>query len=352
MLTEFDFSHRSYGELFPPYVIAELSANHNQSLELALKLVEAAASSGANAIKLQTYTPDSLTLNSRKKDFYLPSVGSPWAGKRLWELYDQAYTPWEWHEEIFARARELGMGTISTAFDKESVDFLLGLKVDALKIASFELINIPLIRKSAETGLPLLISTGMGSLSEIQEAVETVRNVGKSSLVLLKCTSAYPSQPKDANLRAISDLRSRFGVAVGLSDHTMSISVASAATALGACVIEKHLTLSRELGGPDSGFSLEPVEFKEMVSAVQSIHETLGETKYGIQQSEIASAWERPSIWVTKDIAAGELFTQHNLRVVRPSGGMHPRELTKVLGKQASCKIEAESPLQLMHVKN
>ena len=340
------------GHQYPPYVIAELSANHGQCLGRALELVTIAAACGAQAVKLQTFTPDTLTLDSFKKDFFLPTAGSPWAGERLWDLYKKAYTPWEWHEPIFAAARNLGLGCISTAFDEASTKFLVELGVDAIKIASFELVHIPLIRFAASQNIPLILSTGMATYAEISEASSALRESTTRTPIFLKCTSAYPASPSDANLRVIPELERDFNAVVGVSDHTMSISVVAVAVSLGARVIEKHLTLSRGDGGPDSSFSLEPQEFKEVVSVAQECHLALGKITYGVQPSEQVSAWERPSIWVCRPVQPGEWFTEANLKIVRPSGGLHPREFGSVIGKKAACYIEAETPLQYTHISS
>ncbi|MBL8642581.1 MAG: pseudaminic acid synthase, partial [Rhodospirillaceae bacterium] len=259
-----------------PYILAEMSGNHNHSLDTALQIVDAAAACGADAIKLQTYTPDTLTLNSHKPEFFLPAEGSIWKGMRLWDLYKDAYTPWEWHAPIFERARKLGLGCISTAFEGTSVDLLRELNVDAIKIASFELINLPLIKAAASIGKPIILSTGMATQAEIADAVNTVRAAGNSDMILLKCTSSYPALPEDANLMTIPDIATKFGCLVGLSDHTMSNTGVIASVALGAVLIEKHFTLSRAVEGPDSSFSLEPAEFQGMVQAAQEAAASLG----------------------------------------------------------------------------
>lgn len=335
----------------PPYVIAELSANHNNSLKKALELVAIAAEVGADAIKLQTFKPDTLTLNSCKSEFFLPKDGNPWAGERLWDLYEKAYTPWDWHAPIFALARQLGLDCISTAFDETSVKFLAEQKVDAIKIASFELIHIPLIKFAACRKLPLILSTGMATFEEISEAVNAIAQITDFPPILLKCTSAYPAVANDANILVIKELQREYNAIIGLSDHSMSASVVGAAVALGARVIEKHLTLSRADGGPDAVFSLEPQEFREMVKVANESYRALGKVIYGVQESEKASAWERPSIWVCRQIRKGEKFSKYNLRILRPSGGLHPREFFSVIGKHATCLIESETPLQATHIK-
>lgn len=341
---------RHVGDGQAPYVIAEMSGNHNQSLDVALAIVEAAHAAGAHAIKLQTYTPDTLTLNSSRPEFFLPADGNPWAGQRLWDLYAEAHTPWEWHAPIFARARALGLDCISTAFDDSSVDFLLSLGVDALKIASFELIHIPLLARVAQTGLPFIVSTGMATEAEVAEAVSAITGAGGTSPILLTCTSAYPSRPEDAHLRSLQAMRERFGTLVGVSDHTLTVSVVATAVALGACVIEKHLTLDRQSGGPDASFSLEPHEFAAMASTAAECYAALGSGHFGKQSVEAASAWERPSVWVTRDLRAGAVLTAENLRIARPSGGLHPREYPALMGRRVTTDLTAATPLRAEHL--
>jgi pseudaminic acid synthase len=342
--------HRQVGDGQTPYVIAEISGNHNQSLDVALEIVHAAHAAGAHAIKLQTFTPDTLTLNSSRPEFFLPADGNPWAGQRLWDLYSQAYTPWEWHAPIFARARELGLDCISTAFDDSAADFLLSVGVDALKIASFELVHIPLLARVARTGLPVIVSTGMGTEAEVAEAVTTIIEAGGGMPILLKCTSAYPALPEDAHLLSLPAMRERFGTLVGVSDHTLTVSVVATAIALGACVVEKHLTLNRQSGGPDAAFSLEPHEFAEMSRTAAECHAALGSVRFGVQAVEAASAWERPSVWVSRDLRAGDVFTTDNLRVVRPAGGLHPREYLSLIGRRVATDIPAATALRAEHV--
>jgi pseudaminic acid synthase len=342
--------HRHVGDGQAPYVIAEMSGNHNQSLDVAMAIVDAAHAAGAHAIKLQTYMPGTLTLNSSRPEFFLPADGTPWAGRRLWNLYAEAYTPWEWHAPIFARARALGLDCISTAFDDSSVDFLLSVGVDALKIASFELIHIPLLARVAQTGLPVIVSTGMGTEAEIAEAVATIIGAGGSSPILLKCTSAYPSRPEDAHLRSLPGMRERFSTLVGVSDHTLTVSVVATAVALGACVVEKHFTLDRQSGGPDAAFSLEPHEFAEMARTAAECHAALGSVRFGAQDVEAASEWERPSVWVARDLRAGDVFTTENLRVVRPGGGLHPREYLALIGRRVATDMPAATALRAKHV--
>jgi pseudaminic acid synthase len=341
---------RHVGDGQVPYIIAEMSGNHNQSLDVALAIVEAAHAAGAHAIKLQTYTPGTLTLNSSRPEFFLPGGGNPWGGRRLWDLYAEAYTPWEWHAPIFARARKLGLACISTAFDYSSVDFLLSVGVDAFKIASFELIHIPLIDRVARTGWPMILSTGMGTEAEVAEAVATIKAASGTLPILLKCTSAYPSRPEDAHLRSIPAMRERFGTLVGVSDHTLSLSVVATAVALGACVVEKHLTLDRQSGGPDAAFSLEPQEFAEMARTVAECHAALGNVRFGIHSAEAASAWERPSVWVVRDLRAGDVLTAENLQILRPSGGLHPRDYPALMGCRVAADLPAATPLRAEHL--
>jgi pseudaminic acid synthase len=341
---------RDVGDGQAPYVIAEMSGNHNQSLDVALGIVEAAHAAGAHAIKLQTYTQDTLTLNSSRSYFSIPSTGNPWGGRRLWDLYSEAHTPWEWHAPIFTRARTLGLDCISTAFDHSSVDFLMSVGVDALKIASFELIHIPLIDRVARTGLPIILSTGMGSEAEVAEAVATIKTAGGTSPILLKCTSAYPSRPCDAHLHSLPAMRERFGALVGVSDHSLTLSVVATAVALGACVVEKHFTLDRKSGGPDAAFSLEPKEFAEMARTAAECYAALGSVRFGVQPTESASAWERPSVWVVRDLRAGDLLTAENLGIFRPSGGLHPREYPALIGRRVATDLPAATPLKAEHL--
>jgi pseudaminic acid synthase len=343
---------RQVGDGQQPYVIAEISGNHNRSLDVALAIVEAAHAAGAHAIKLQTYTPGTLTLNSSRPEFYLPAEDNPWAGQRLWDLYSDAYTPWEWHAPIFSCARALGLDCISTAFDGSSADFLVAVGVDAIKIASFELVHIPLIDRVARTGLPMIVSTGMGTEIEIAEAVAAVKDASGASPILLKCTSAYPSRPEDAHLRSIGAMRERFDTLVGVSDHTLTLSVVATAVALGACIVEKHLTLDRHSGGPDAAFSLEPHEFAEMARMAAECYQALGKIRFGVQSVESASAWERPSIWVARDLRAGDILTAENIRILRPSGGLHPRDYPALMGRRVAMDLTAATPLRAEHIAN
>lgn len=328
-----------------PYIIADMSANHGHSLETALRIVEAAAVGGADAIKLQTFTAETLTFNADTPNFTIPSDGNPWGGMRLWDLYQEASMPWEWHEPLFRRARDLGLGCISTAFDASSVAFLSELDIDAYKIASFELINLSLLRCTAATGKPVIVSTGMGTLDEIAEAVATVRDAGNNRLALLKCTSAYPTAISDCHLATIPDLLARFSCPVGLSDHTLGNTAVQCAVALGACVIEKHLTLDRAAGGPDADFSLEPHEFKAMSALAHEAFAALGAVHYGPTPSEAASHWERPSIHVVRDVAEGSRLSAEDIRIIRPGGGMLPKFYDSVIGRRARTSISAGKPL-------
>ena len=342
-----EIAGRPIGIDHPPFVIAEMSGNHNQSLERALAIVEAAAQAGAHAIKLQTYTAETMTLNVRGGSFEISDPDSLWAGKNLHDLYKKAYTPWEWHGPIMERARELGLICFSSPFDETAVDFLEDLGVPAYKIASFENNHLPLIEKAALTGKPLIISTGMASLSDLEQAVNTALEAGCNQLVLLKCTSTYPATPSNTNIRTIPHLRSLFNTEVGLSDHTMGVGVSVASVAMGATVIEKHFTLARADGGVDSAFSLEPAELNSLVIETERAWQALGEVSYGPTEAERSSLQFRRSIYVAVDIAEGELFTSENLRVVRPGYGASPHLYHQLLGRQARRAYTAGTPLSL-----
>lgn len=332
------------------YVIAELSANHNQDFERAVRIVQAAKRAGADAIKLQTYTADKITLSSQRECFRIKG-GTLWDGRTLHELYGEASTPWEWHPRLQKIAAEAGLDFFSSPFDESAVDFLETLKVPAYKIASPELVDLPLIEKAARTGKPLIMSTGMATGEEIQEAVETARRAGAKEIALLKCTSAYPSPAEEMNLRAIPELAKRFEVPVGLSDHSSGIAVPVAAVALGACIVEKHLTLSRAGKGPDSAFSLEPEEFRAMVDAVRVAEKALGRAEIGPVAKEEASRAFRRSLFVVEDMKSGEIFTGRNVRSIRPSDGLHTRHLGEVLGKRCVRDVERGTPLAWELVK-
>ena len=329
----------------PPFIIAEMSGNHNQSLARALEIVEAAAKMGAHALKLQTYTPDTITLDIRGGEFEIKDPNSLWTGKNLYDLYKEAYTPWEWHKPLFDRANELGMMAFSSPFDETAVDFLESLNVPAYKIASFENNHIPLIKKVASTGKPIIISTGMATIAELDEAVTAARLAGCKDLTLLKCTSTYPATPANSNILTIPHLKQLFGCEVGLSDHTMGIGVAVAAVAHGATVIEKHFTLSRAEGGVDSAFSMEPHELKMLVEETKRAWESLGQVSYGPTDAERESLIFRRSIYVAKDIKAGEVFTKENIKVVRPGLGLAPKYYETILGRPTSADLKKGTPL-------
>jgi N-acetylneuraminate synthase len=326
-------------------VIAEVSANHNQDFMQAVRIIEVAKQAGANAIKLQTYTPDTITIQSSKEQFRV-SGGTLWDGRTLHDLYGEAYTPWEWHPKLKQVANDLEMDLFSSAFDETAVDFLEQMGVPAHKVASFELVDIPLIEKMARTGKPLIMSTGMASIEEIEEAVSAARRAGATQIALLKCTSAYPARAEDMNLRTIPELARRFEVPVGVSDHTMGVAVPVAAVALGASILEKHLTLSRSTPGPDSAFSLEPEEFKAMVDAVRTAEKAMGEIHFGLTEKEQVSRRFRRSLFVVKEVKQGQLFDSENVRSIRPGDGLHTRHLKEVLGKRAACDIERGTPLR------
>jgi pseudaminic acid synthase len=338
---------RAIGQNCPPFVIAEMSGNHNQSLERALAIVDAAAQAGAHAIKLQTYTADTMTLDRRGGSFDINDPDSLWSGQNLHDLYKKAYTPWEWHAPIMERAHKLGLICFSSPFDETAVDFLLELDIPAFKIASFENNHLPLIKKVAATGKPVIISTGMASISELHDAVCTARKAGCSDLILLKCTSTYPATPKNSNIRTIPHMRELFGCQVGLSDHTMGVGVALAAVSMGATVIEKHFTLSRGDGGVDSAFSMEPNELKLLVQESKQAWQAIGNVQYGPTEAESKSLIYRRSIYVSTDIAVGEIFTAKNLRIVRPGNGAPPYLFEILIGKKAKREFSAGEPLQL-----
>ncbi len=342
------FSHinigaREIGPQRPVYIIAEMSANHGGDYDQAVKILEAAKAAGADAIKLQTYTPETMTLPSNRKYFQIRDT--IWGGATLHDLYQKAQTPWEWHAPLQRRARELSLDFFSTPFDASAVDFLKQLDVPAYKIASFELVDLPLLRRVAETGKPVIISTGMATLAEIEEAVATLQGAGCRQLALLKCTSAYPTPADQTNLRTIPHLAGTFGVPIGFSDHTLDTVVPVTAVALGATILEKHITLSRARQTPDSAFSLEASEFKAMVSAIRTAEAALGSIRYGPSKAEIPCRIFRRSLFVAEDIKPGERFTERNLRCIRPAHGLHPRNLPQVLGKRARCAVAAGTPL-------
>lgn len=336
---------RKIGRGHRPYLIAEMSGNHNQSLDRAIEIVDAAAKHGADAIKLQTFTADTMTLDLHKPGFVIEDKASPWAGRQLYDLYKEAHTPWEWHEPIMRRAASHGMHCFSTPFDDTAVDFLEALEVPAYKVASFENIDLPLIRRIAGLGKPIILSTGLATVSEIDEAVREVRKAGGRDLVLLKCTSTYPATPENTNIKTIPHMRELFECEVGLSDHTMGCGVAVAATALGATVIEKHFTLRRADGGVDSAFSLEPGEFRLLREEVDRASLALGKVSYGPTAAEMKSVAFRRSIYVAKDMKAGQKLTKEFLRCVRPGYGLAPKYYETVLGLCVVKDVEAGTPL-------
>jgi pseudaminic acid synthase len=344
MIAEMQISGRKIGPSHPCYIIAELSANHGHSFEKALEIVRAAKDAGADAIKLQTYTADTLTIDCRRPEFMI-GKGTLWEGKNLHDLYAEAYTPWEWQPEIKKEAERLGMHCFSTPFDDTAVAFLEAMNVPAHKIASFELVDTELLKKVAATDKPVIMSTGMATFEEISGAVQTLRDARCAQLALLKCTSAYPSLPEDMNLRTIPHMAETFGVPVGLSDHTLDIAVPVAAVALGACIIEKHLTLRRSDGGPDAAFSLEPHEFREMVAALRVAEKAMGKVNYDLTEKEKASRVFRRSLFVVKDMKAGEPFSRDNVRSIRPGHGLPVSNLNAVLGSRATIDIERGTPL-------
>lgn len=328
-----------------PFIIAEMSGNHNQSLERALAIVDAAADCGVQALKLQTYTADTMTIDSAEGEFFIDDPNSLWQGNSLYKLYQQAYTPWEWHKPIFDRCREHGILGFSTPFDESAVDFLESLDVPCYKIASFEMTDLQLIRKVAATGKPMIISTGMAMVAEIDETVRTARQAGCQDIVLLKCTSTYPAKPENTNLLTIPHMKDLFACQVGLSDHTMGIGVSVASVALGATVIERHFTLSRADGGVDSPFSLEPTEMKALVTECKQVYQALGQVSYGPTKGELASLRHRRSLYIVEDVQAGELFTEQNVRSIRPGLGLPTKYLDIVIGRRARKDVRRGTPV-------
>jgi len=330
---------------FEPLIIAEMSGNHNQSLDRALEIVEAAADSGAHGLKLQTYTPETMTLDLAEGDFFISDENSLWERRSLYDLYREAHTPWEWHKPIFDRARELGLIVFSTPFDDTAVDFLEDLESPCYKIASFENIDIPLIRKVALTGKPMIISTGMATIAELDETVRTAREYGCNDIILLKCTSTYPATPENTNLQTIPHMQDLFNCEVGLSDHTLGIGASIASVTLGATVIEKHFTLSRAEGGVDAAFSLEPDEMRLLVEESKRAWQALGRIIYGPTEAEKKSMIFRRSLYITQNLKAGDVLTKENIRSIRPGHGLPPKYLDVVLGKKVAMDVKKGTPV-------
>jgi pseudaminic acid synthase len=344
MTGQIEINGRRVGRGAPVYIVAEMSANHGQDFGRAVRILEAAKEAGADAVKLQTYTPETLTIYSENKCFRIGG-GTLWDGGTLYDLYSEAFMPWEWHPKLKAIADDLGIDLFSTAFDPAAVDFLEEMGAPVHKVASFEIVDIPLIEKMARTGKPLIISTGMATLGEIEEAMQAAQQAGARQIALLKCTSAYPAPPDEMNLRTIPHMAGKFDVPVGLSDHTLGIAVPIAAVALGACIVEKHFTFSRSVPGPDSAFSLEPHEFKAMVEAIRVTEDALGDVRYEVTEREASSRALRRSLFVVKDMKAGDVFTEDNVRSIRPGHGLLSRHLKEVLGRHAATDIERGTPL-------
>jgi len=341
---EFEIGGKKIGKNYPIFIIAELSANHLQKFDNAVKLIKAAKEAGADAVKLQTYTPNTITIDCDNEYFQIKQ-GTLWDGKTLYQLYKEAYTPWEWQPKLKEIAQREGLICFSSVFDKSAVDFLEEIDVPAYKIASFEITDIPLIEYVASKGKPVIISTGIATLSDIEEAVNACKRMGNNQIALLKCTSAYPAPLEEINLRTIPSMADTFKTVVGLSDHTLGIPVPIASVALGGCIIEKHLTLDRKLGGPDAAFSLEPSEFKEMVKSVREVEKALGVVSYELTKRIRRSREFSRSLFVVKDVKAGEVFTKENVRSIRPGYGLPPKFLKEVLGRRAECDIKAGTPL-------
>lgn len=341
---KFTINDVSIGKDFPPYIIAELSANHNGKIENALKLIEVAKNAGADAVKIQTYTPDTITLNSDLPDFQIK--GGLWDGKTLYQLYQEAHTPWGWHKPLFEHARKLGITIFSSPFDSTALDLLEELNAPAYKIASFEAVDLPLIKYVASTGKPMIISTGMADVEEIEEAINAAREGGCKELALLHCVSGYPAPAADYNLRTITDMQQRFGLVTGLSDHTLDNTTAIASIVLGASIIEKHFTLDRSGGGPDDSFSLEPADLMALCRDSKTAWSALGEVNYGRKSSEQSNAQFRRSLYFVKDLKAGEIITEDAVRSVRPGFGLAPKYLDEVLGKRVSRDVAVNMPVR------
>lgn len=345
MAKELKIAERFIGRHYSPFVIAEMSGNHNQSLERALEIVEAVAKSGAHALKIQTYTPDTMTLDLDEREFHINDPKSLWAGNSLYKLYSEAFTPWEWHEPIFDKARKLGIIAFSTPFDDTAVEFLESLEVPCYKIASFENTDLHLIRCVAATGKPLIISTGMANIAELDETVRTAREAGCNELILLKCTSTYPATAENTNILTIPHMRELFDCEVGLSDHTMGLGVSIASVALGATVIEKHFTLNRSDGGVDSTFSMEPWEMKQLVIESKNAWQALGQISYGATKKEIESIVFRRSLYIVKDLKEGDILTKNCVRAIRPGLGLPTKYLDVMLGKRINQDVKRGTAL-------
>lgn len=350
-MKEIKIGHRLIGRNHPPFIIAEMSGNHNRSLERALRIVDAAAKSGAHALKIQTYTSDTMTLDLNEGEFFIKDPKSLWQGRSLYNLYAEAATPYEWHNIIFERCKSHGLIFLSTPFDPTAVDFLESFNPPVYKIASFENTDIPLIKRVAQTGKPMIISTGMASKEELELTVKTARESGCNDLILLKCTSSYPASPDCTNITTIPDLEKLFGTVVGLSDHTMGVGVACASIALGATIVEKHFVLSRADGGVDSAFSLEPQEMSLLVSETLKAWQSLGEVSYGPTESEKNSLVFRRSIYICEDVKAGDVLNKKNLRCIRPGLGLPPKYYETLLGKTLKVSLKKGTPMKLEYCK-
>lgn len=342
----FNIGTRAIGSSFPPLIVAELSGNHNGSLEHGLRIIEAAKEAGVHAIKLQTYTPDTITLNVHESDFVIRDPKSLWYGRVLYDLYKEAYTPWEWHKPLLDRCKELGLIGFSSPFDETAVDFLETLDVPCYKIASPEIVDLPLIEKVAKTGKPMLISTGGASVKEIEEALATARAAGCQNIILLKCTAAYPALPQDMNLNTLRDMQTRFETHVGLSDHSLTLGVPVASIALGACCIEKHITFSRKEGGVDSAFSLEPHEFAVLVNETYNAWQSLGSINYQSTPSEATTLKNRPSLYFVSSLKKGSTIKPSDVRSVRPASGLPPKEISRIIGKKVSVDVSPGMPVK------
>jgi len=347
MSEEIKIANALIGKFQKPFIVAEMSGNHNQSIERAFRIVEEAAKAGVNAIKLQTYTPDTITMKGAHRIVHDNPL---WNGKELYDLYTDAYTPWEWHETIFKKATEMGLICFSSPFDETAVDLLETLNAPVYKIASFENTHHPLLKKVAQTGKPVIMSTGVSAIADIDESMRVLRNNGCKEIILLKCTSTYPATPENTNLRTISHMKDLYKCPIGLSDHTMGIGASVAAIAFGAVLIEKHFTLSRADGGVDAAFSMEPEEMKNLVVETERAWQALGEIRYGVQEAEKGSKLYKRSIYISKDLKAGDILTESNIRVIRPGNGLLPKFYEIVLGKKINTDVKAGTPLEWSHL--